>query len=116
MPELKLLFDQNLSQRLVSALVDLYPSSAHVRDFGLQSAHDETVWQHAATEGYTIVTKDDDFRQKSFLRGSPPKVVWARLGNSRTADVEAVLRARHADTLAFEEDEMAALLVLTRLA
>jgi predicted nuclease of predicted toxin-antitoxin system len=73
-------------------------------------------WQHAGTEGYTIVTKDDDFRQKSFLRGSPPKVVWVRLGNCRTADVEAVLRARHADILAFEEDGQAALLVLTRLA
>ena len=116
MPELKLLFDQNISPRLVSALADLYPNSAHVRDFGLHSADDEAIWQHAAAANYTIVTKDDDFRQKSFLRGSPPKVIWVLLGNCRTADVEAVLRARYADILTFEEDGQAALLVLTRLA
>ena len=114
MPELKLLFDQNLSPRLVSALADLYPGSGHVRDVGLQSADDEVVWQHAAATNYTIVTKDDDFRQKSFLRGSPPKVIWVHLGNCGTADVEAILRSRHADILMFEADNQAALLVLTR--
>jgi hypothetical protein len=43
-------------------------------------------------------------------------VIWVRLRNCRTADVEAVLRTRHADILAFEGDAQAALLVLTRLA
>jgi predicted nuclease of predicted toxin-antitoxin system len=101
-----------LSPRLVSALADLYPGSAHVRDYGLQTADDETIWQHAAGADYAIVTKDDDFRQKSYLRGAPPKVIWLRLGNCRTADVEAVLRARRADILAFEADRQAALLAL----
>jgi len=82
----------------------------------MQTADDESVWEYAATAGYAIVTKDDDYRQRSFLRGSPPRVIWVRFGNCRTADVEAVLRARHADILAFEEDAQAALLVLTRLA
>ena len=86
-----------------------------MREFGLQTADDGAIWQHAASAGYTIVTKDDDFRQRSFLRGWPPKVIWVRIGNCRTVDVEAVLRARHADILAFEEDEQAALLVLTRI-
>lgn len=72
-------------------LVDLYPNSAHVRDFELAAADDEPGWRHAAAEGFAIVTKDDDFRQRSFLRGPPPKVVWVRLGNCRTAYVEATL-------------------------
>ena len=114
MPGPKLFFDQNLSPRLVRALADLYPGSGHARDFELHSADDEAVWQHAAANDYTIVTKDDDFRQKSFLRGSPPKVIWVHLGNCRTADVEAILRARHEDVLKFETDAQAALLVLTR--
>ena len=82
----------------------------------MQRADDDSIWHHATAGGYAIVTKDGDYRQQSFLRGSPPKVVWVRLGNCRTADVEAVLRARHVDILAFEENEQAALLVLTQLA
>ncbi|MGH7857159.1 MAG: DUF5615 family PIN-like protein [Candidatus Binatia bacterium] len=109
---MKLLFDQNLSPRLVHGLADVYPDSAHVRDFGLEADDDEPVWLHAKAEGFTIVTKDDDFRQRTFLRGSPPKVVWVRLGNCRTAEVEATLRSRAAEVLAFGADPDAALLVL----
>ena len=95
-------------------LSETYPDSAHVRDFGLASANDEAVWREAQAQGFVIVTKDDDFRQRSFLRGPPPKVIWVRLGNCRTADVEATLRARAATILAFGEDPHAALLVLIR--
>ena len=63
-----------------------------------------------------IVTKDDDFRQRGFVRGAPPKVIWVRLGNCTTDEVEAVLRARHTDIFAFGTDATAALLVLTRAA
>ncbi len=91
-----------------------YPGSAHVRDAGLGAANDEAVWAHAAGGGYAIVTKDDDFRQRGFLGGAPPKVVGTRLGNCRTADVEAVPRARYADVIAFAADATAALLILSR--
>jgi predicted nuclease of predicted toxin-antitoxin system len=85
-----------------------------VREFALAAADDEAVWAHAAAHDFLIVTKDDDFRQRSFLRGVPPKVVWIRLGNCRTVEVEALLRARHPDVVAFASDPVAALLVLTR--
>jgi len=110
----RLLLDQNLPPALVRRLADLYPGSAHVREFGLQAADDEAVWAHAAAHGFTIVTKDDDFRQRSLLRGAPPRVIWLRLGNCQTSDVEAVLRARFADVLAFVRDAEAALLILAR--
>ena len=35
---MKLLFDENLSRRLVRLLVDLYPASAHVTSVGLERA------------------------------------------------------------------------------
>jgi hypothetical protein len=70
----KLLLDQNLSHRLIEALSDLYPGSAHVRDLGLQRADDAAVWQIASTRGLIVVTKDSDFRQRSFLLGAPPKI------------------------------------------
>lgn len=85
-----------------------------MRALGLESADDEAIWARAAADGYVIVTKDDDFRQRSFLRGAPPKVVWVRLGNCSTIDVESLLRARLAEVAAFEQDEDAALLLLER--
>ncbi len=59
-----------------------------------------------------IVTKDDDFRQRSFLYGAPPKVIWVHLGNCRTADVHALLVARVAGVGAFLDDPTSSLLVL----
>jgi len=110
----KLLFDQNLAPRLVRDLAELYPGSAHVRDLKLHTADDDAVWQAAGAGGFVIVTKDDDFRQRSFLRGHPPKVVWVRIGNCRTADVAALLRARHTDVVDFVADALPAVLVLSR--
>jgi predicted nuclease of predicted toxin-antitoxin system len=46
----------------------------------------------AEREGYTIVTKDSDFTDLSSLRGAPPKVIWVRIGNSSTREVEVILR------------------------
>jgi len=97
----KLLVDENLSPALVAILSELYPQTAHVRDFGLKSASDPTVWEYAAKEGYTIVTKDADFHHRSFLFGSPPRVIWIRLGNCSTQEVAALLFQRRKEIEAF---------------
>jgi predicted nuclease of predicted toxin-antitoxin system len=60
------------------------------------------------------VTKDDDFRQRSFLRGSPPKVIWLRLGNCSTTEIATVLLRRAGDIQEFADTPMVALMVLTR--
>jgi predicted nuclease of predicted toxin-antitoxin system len=88
---LKLLFDENLSPRLVPAIVDLFPGSRHIEDCGLLAASDEQVWQYARTNEFAIVTKDADFAEMSRLLGSPPKVVWLRIGNCTTSRAELVL-------------------------
>jgi predicted nuclease of predicted toxin-antitoxin system len=88
----KLLFDENLSPRLVLSLSDIYPGSAHLRDCGLRGASDLEVWQYARENGFAIVSKDSDFSQRSFLLGSPPKVIWLRIGNCTTTRVDFVLR------------------------
>jgi len=69
----KLLFDHNLSYRLVRSLQREYPDSQHVREVGLSEATDEAVWRHAVEQGLTIVTKDADFHQRSFLFGLHPR-------------------------------------------
>jgi predicted nuclease of predicted toxin-antitoxin system len=42
-----LLFDQNLSPRLINLLADIYPASAHVEGIGLPTAGDREVWDYA---------------------------------------------------------------------
>ena len=109
---MKLLFDQNLSPRLVTRLADLFPDSSHVQSEGLDCADDDRVWEHARRNGFAIVTKDADFNNLSVMRGSPPKVIWLLLGNCTTNQVEAVLRARFADIEAFELDPSVGTLAL----
>ena len=91
---MKLVFDENLAPNLVAALADVYPAAAHVRDVGLKTAPDRLLWEFAAGNGYMIVSKDADFRQRSFLYGAPPKVIWIRTGNCSTKQIAALLRER----------------------
>jgi predicted nuclease of predicted toxin-antitoxin system len=108
---MKLLLDQNLSYRLVPTPVRIYPGSVHIRDVGLTMADDETVWNYAKEHELVIVSKDADFYHQSMLFGYPPKVVWSRLGNCTTAQIEALLRTRQADMLVFDQDANASFLV-----
>jgi predicted nuclease of predicted toxin-antitoxin system len=110
---MKLLFDQNLSPKLVQRLADLFPDSVHVQSVGLDCAGDDQVWEHARLNGFAVVTKDEDYSDLSVLRGSPPKVIWIQLGNCKTAEVEAAFRARFADIEAFEKDVSLGTLVLS---
>lgn len=109
---MKLLFDQNLSPKLVNRLADLFPAFSHVQSAGLDCADDNQVWHHARTNGLCIVTKDEDFNNMSVLHGSPPKVLWLQIGNCTTAQIEAVIRARFADVESFEKDASTGTLVL----
>lgn len=110
---MKLLFDQNLSHKLVRRLADLFPHSTHVREVGLKEAEDPAVWEYAKQQSCIVVSKDSDFHQRSFVLGFPPKVVWIRLGNCTTAEVEQVIRKNFESIKAFAEDEEAAFLILS---
>jgi predicted nuclease of predicted toxin-antitoxin system len=89
---LKLLLDENLSPRLIASISDLYPGSAHIEDCGLVNTVDDQVWDYARENGFAIVTKDSDFSELSVLRGSPPKVIWLRIGNCTTVRAGFLLR------------------------
>jgi predicted nuclease of predicted toxin-antitoxin system len=108
----KLLFDQNLSPRLVALLSDVYPDSAHVHPLGMDEAEDAEIWRFATENGFTIVSKDADFGQRSFAYGHPPKVIWIRLGNCTVTDSANLLRERYILVKHFHENRDAALLKL----
>jgi predicted nuclease of predicted toxin-antitoxin system len=94
-------------------MADLFPDSVHVRTVGLKTAGDPLVWEYAKKNDLMIVSKDSDFHQRSFLYGFPPKVIWVRLGNCSTADVERVLRTNFVIIKVFYEDKYASFLSLS---
>ena len=109
---MKLLFDQNLSPRLVDRLNDLYPNSSHVYCLGIDRVPDADVWEFAGREGFTIVTKDSDFSDLCILFGFPPKVIWIRRGNCKTSDVETILRDHYQAIEDLGKDEIMGVLTL----
>jgi predicted nuclease of predicted toxin-antitoxin system len=108
----KLLFDENVSPRLTELVREQYPDSEHVRQAGLVGASDARIWKFARENGYVIVSKDDDFRQRSFLEGAPPKVVWLQVGNAGTQKIADLLIRDEQRLLEFEREEESALLIL----
>lgn len=111
---MKLLFDENLSPRLMESLADVYPGSEHIHSVGLGSAQDFAVWLYAKAHGFAIVSKDSDFAERSVLETDPPKIIWIRLGNCSTDEVEATLRSARAMIETFFQDHREVCLMLTR--
>ena len=109
---MKLLFDHNLSPRLVKSLADIYPDSNHVYPLGLDRVDDKEIWEYARREGFLVVTKDADFSDLCMLLGSPPKVIWIRRGNCKTSTIEMILRHHYADIESLNKDIILGVLTL----
>jgi predicted nuclease of predicted toxin-antitoxin system len=101
----RLLLDQNLSYKLVSRWQDLFPGSAHLREFGLTQADDAEVWAFAAAGSYVVTTKDRDFEDEALFPGPPPKCIRLAVGNTSTNEIDEFVRDRVSEVLAFEQDE-----------
>jgi len=106
----RLLFDENLSPRLVEKLAADYPGSLHVRSVELRGKEDAVIWEYAGQNNFFLVSKDNDFRQLSFLKGPPPKVVWLSVGNAGTEAIARLLRDKLSNMEAFAADPDAGLL------
>lgn len=92
----------------------MFPGSVHVSEVDLERADDRGVWDYATANAFVIVSKDEDFHQLAFLLGPPPKVVWVRLGNCTTADIDQVLREGLERLETFEAEGDASFLILGR--
>ena len=99
---MKLLFDHNLSHKLVRRLADIFPDSTQTRLLNFSSAEDSAIWRYAKENGFVVVTLDKDFSELALQRGTPPKIIWLRCGNCTVAEVDRLLRANIQDVLSFE--------------
>ncbi|MDZ8138428.1 MAG: DUF5615 family PIN-like protein [Nostoc sp. DedQUE04] len=109
---MKLLLDENLSARIISRIVDLYPDSVHVKTLGLINTDDVVIWEYAKVHDFVIASKDSDFHQRSLLYGHPPKFIYLRIGNSPTSKVVQILRDNFGIISQFGDSEVESILVL----
>ncbi|MBW4618057.1 MAG: DUF5615 family PIN-like protein [Cyanosarcina radialis HA8281-LM2] len=110
---MKLLLDENLSDRIILSIVDLYPNSEHLKTLGLINTDDALIWEYAKTNGFVLVSKDSDFHQRSLLYGHPPKFIYLRIGNCPTSKIIQILRDNFDTVVQFENSQTESLLVLT---
>lgn len=110
---MKLLLDENLSDRIVAQILDLFADSAHVKVHGFMHSDDDVIWEFARQQGYVIVSKDADFHQRSLVYGHPPKFIYHRVGNCPTWQIVELLRMNLKQITAFEADADASILILS---
>ncbi len=104
---MKLLFDHHLSHKVVRRLADVLPDSMQTRLLGFGTAVDSVIWEYARQHGFMAVTLDADYYDISLLRGHPPKLIWLRCGNQKTAFIEKLVRDHHPIIAEFENDATA---------
>lgn len=110
---MKLLLDENLSDKIISQIIDLYPNSQHVKTLGLINTDDSIIWEYAKVNNFVIVSKDSDFHQRSLLYGYPPKFIYLRIGNCPTSKIINILRHNYSTIIQFIESKKESILLLS---
>ncbi len=92
---MRLLFDQNISFRIIAKINLNFPEAKQVRQLGIENYSDIEIWKFARENEYTIVTFDGDFYDLSNLKGFPPKIIWLRFGNTKTDFIADIINSRN---------------------
>jgi predicted nuclease of predicted toxin-antitoxin system len=101
---MKLLLDENISFRVINSISLVFPGSMHITKSEKGLKLDNDIFQFAKANAFTIVTFDEDFYELQLLRGSPPKIIWLRFGNSSNLKVTAKLLENEAKIRSFIND------------
>ena len=107
----KLLFDQNLSYKIIKQIEHLFPDSNHVHLLKLDKADDAAIWKYAKENNFHIVSKDADFNDMNTLYGFPPKIIWIR-GNTTTQVIVKLLKNKNEIIYDFLDDKKVGLMEL----
>ena len=83
-----ILVDENLPKTLILGI-----ECTHATELGRQKT-DTELWGYVKKNDLVILTKDTDFLDRILLLGSPPKVVWVRLGNLKLKEISGRLSDR----------------------
>ena len=102
---MRLLFDQNISHRILKILSAEFQGSTTVKNENLINSSDQAIWEFAKKSNYTIVTQDSDFNDLNLLNGFPPKIIWIRTGNLKTEELANILKNHYTEINDFENNE-----------
>jgi predicted nuclease of predicted toxin-antitoxin system len=107
---MKLLFDQNISHKILKKIVDIFPDAKQVKELNLDKSSDTEIWKFAKDNNFVIVTFDSDFMDLSILKGAPPKIIWLRVGNTSTIHLASIIRSKYESIKSFVESNDSSLL------
>jgi len=79
----KFLVDHQLPPALAEFLGGLGHESRHVREIGLKSDDDLTIWKFATSNDFVLISKDQDFLDLASRPNEKGRLIWVRLGNCR---------------------------------
>lgn len=79
---MKIIVDAQLPPALAKMLCEQGADADAVRDVGLLYASDSEIWHYALQNQAAIVTKDEDFIERSLASQQAPVIIWLRIGNS----------------------------------
>ncbi len=102
---MKLLFDQNISFRILNSLPNQFEGSSHIKKENLTNSKDFEIWEFAKKNDFIIVTQDSDFNDFNLLYGFPPKIIWIRTCNSKTLAIVTLLIDHYNELDLFLKDE-----------
>ena len=89
---MKLLFDQNISYRIIEKISNLFPGSLQEKQAGLQDSKNSDIWDYTKKNDFSIVIFNSDFNDLSMIKESPPKIIWLRTGNTSTENIFQVIK------------------------
>ena len=72
---------------------ELHVETYSLRGLGLRDAEDFEIFRKAREHNVIFITKDGDFVDLLNRYGSPPKVLWLRVGNTRNDEVRRILQS-----------------------
>lgn len=101
----KLLFDQNISHRLISRIITSYPQVKQTKELDLIYFSDKKIWNFAKSNGNAIITFDSDFFDLNTYYGFPPKIIWLRTRNMTSNYLAKFLLDKYNQIVDFIEDE-----------
>lgn len=78
---MRFLVDAQLPPALARWLGDHGHAATAVRDVGLRESDDGSIRNFAVAGSWVLITKDDDFVERSLDSAAGPPIVWLRIGN-----------------------------------
>lgn len=97
---MKFLIDNALSPRVAEGLRQAGHEAVHVRDYNLQAADDEVIFDRAAVEERVIVSADTDFGTLLALRQEKrPSVIIFHRNTNRRPEAQIAIILKHLDII-----------------